>query len=113
MIGLEEIKESIKIIKQVLITLPEGEVILSKFERPKLKTKIQEGEIYVHNEIASGEVGMHIISDGGIMPYRIKIRGPSFSHMIPVLEFLLQGADIADIPAIYWSLNVCPADMDR
>jgi len=33
--------------------------------------------------------------------------------MIPVLEFLLQGADIADIPAIYWSLNVCPADMDR
>ena len=113
MIGLAEIKESIKIINQAMEKLPSGEVILPKFKKPKLNTKIKSGEVYVHNEIARGEGGMHAISDGGIMPYRIKVRGPSFSHMIPVLEFLLKGAAIADIPAIYWSLNICPADMDR
>jgi len=113
MIGLEEIKESVKIVKQALEDLPEGEVILPKFKKPKLNMKIKEGEVYVHNEIARGEGGMHIISNGGARPYRVKIRAPSFSHMIPVLEYLLQGAEIADVPAIYWSLNVCPADLDR
>ena len=113
MIGLEEIKESLKIVKQALEDLPKGEVILPKFKKPKLNMKIKEGEVYVHNEIARGEGGMHIISNGGVRPYRVKVRGPSFSHMIPVLEYLLQGAEIADVPAIYWSLNVCPADLDR
>jgi len=113
MIGLEEIKESVKILKQAFEDLPEGEVILPKFKKPKLNMKIKEGEVYVHNEIARGEGGMHIISNGGVRPYRVKVRGPSFSHMIPVLEYLLQGAEIADVPAIYWSLNVCPADLDR
>jgi NADH-quinone oxidoreductase subunit D len=56
---------------------------------------------------------MYMVSDGGEKPYRVKIRGPSFLHMIPVLEHLLTGAQIADVPAIYWSLNVCPADLDR
>jgi NADH-quinone oxidoreductase subunit D len=113
LIGLDEMKESIKIIRQAIQSLPEGEFILPKFKKPKINMKINEGEVYVHNEIARGEGGMHVISDGGIKPYRIKVRGPSFSHMIPVLEYLLRGADIADIPAIYWSLNVCPADLDR
>jgi len=113
MIGLEEIKESVKIVKQALEDLPKGEVILPKFKKPKLNMKIKEGEVYVHNEIARGEGGMHITSNGGVRPYRVKVRGPSFSHMIPVLEYLLQGAEIADVPAIYWSLNVCPADLDR
>jgi len=54
-----------------------------------------------------------MVSDGGTKPYRVKIRGPSFLHLIPVLEFLLKDAQIADVPAIYWSLNGCPADMDR
>ncbi|MBN2395479.1 MAG: nickel-dependent hydrogenase large subunit [Candidatus Atribacteria bacterium] len=113
MIGVDEVKESVKIIRQAMQLLPEGDYILPAFKRPKLNMKIKEGEVYVHNEIARGEGGMHIISDGNIKPYRVKVRGPSFSHMIPVLENLLRGADIADIPAIYWSLNVCPADLDR
>ncbi len=113
LIGLAEVKESIKIVRQAIETLPEGEFILPKYKKPKINMKINEGEVYVHNEIARGEGGMHVISDGGIKPYRVKVRGPSFSHMIPVLEYILRGADIADIPAIYWSLNVCPADLDR
>jgi NADH-quinone oxidoreductase subunit D len=112
-VGVEEIKQSVRIIKQALQKLPEGEVIAPKFKRIKLATKIPEGDVYVRNEVARGEAGMYMVSDGGERPYRVKIRGPSFLHMIPVLEHVLTGAQIADVPAIYWSLNVCPADLDR
>ena len=112
-IGIEEIKQSIKIIKQALKELPEGEVISSKFKKPKLVSKIPEGDVYVRNEIARGEAAIYMVGNGNNMPYRVKIRGPSFLHMIPVLEHLLKGAQIADVPAIYWSLNICPADLDR
>ena len=112
-IGIEEMYQSIKIVKQALEDLPEGEVIALKFKRPKVKDKIPEGEAYTRNEVARGEAAVYMVSDGGSTPYRCKIRGPDFLHMIPVLEYLLKGAQIADIPAIYWSLNICPADMDR
>ena len=113
LVGIEEIRQSVKIIKQALQQLPEGEVIAPKFKRIKLSTKIPEGDVYVRNEVARGEAGIYMVSDGGDKPYRVKIRGPSFLHMIPVLEHVLIGAQIADVPAIYWSLNVCPADLDR
>jgi NADH-quinone oxidoreductase subunit D len=113
LVGVEEIKQSVRITKQALQRLPEGEVIAPEFKRIKLTTKIPEGDIYVRNEVARGEAGMYMVSNGGEKPYRVKIRGPSFLHMIPVLEHVLTGAEIADVPIIYWSLNVCPADLDR
>ena len=112
-IGLEEMEQSTNIIKQALKELPEGEFIAKEFRKLKLNMKLPEGEAYIRNEIARGEAGIHIVSDGRITPYRVKIRGPSFLHLIPVLEFLLKGSQIADVPAIYWSLNGCPADLDR
>ncbi len=112
-IGIDEIKQSIKIVKQALEDLPDGEVIEPSLKKPKLSIKIPEGEVYVRNEIARGEAAIHMVSNGDSTPYRIKVRGPDFLHMIPVLEYLLKGAQIADVPAIYWSLNICPADMDR
>jgi NADH-quinone oxidoreductase subunit D len=102
-IGIEEMIESIRIVRQAL----------DEFKKPELAKKLPVGEVYVRNEVARGEAGMYMVSNGGKTPYRVKIRGPDFLHMIPVLEFLLKGAEIADIPAIYWSLNICPADMDR
>jgi NADH-quinone oxidoreductase subunit D len=113
LVGIKEIRQSVKIIKQALQQLPEGEVIAPKFRRIKLATKIPAGDVYVRNEVARGEAGMYMVSDGNDRPYRVKIRGPSFLHMIPVLEHVLIGAQIADVPVIYWSLNVCPADLDR
>jgi NADH-quinone oxidoreductase subunit D len=112
-IGVEEMKQSIKIVKQALNELLEGEVIDSSLKKPKLSLKIPEGEVYVRNEIARGEAAIYMVSNGNINPYRVKVRGPDFLHMIPVLEYLLKGAQIADVPAVYWSLNICPADMDR
>ena len=112
-IGIEEIKQSIKIVKQALEKLPEGESIESSLKKPKISVKIPEGEVYVRNEVARGEAAIYLVSDENGKLRRCKIRGPDFLHMIPVLEYLLKGAQIADVPAIYWSLNIFPADMDR
>jgi len=112
-IGIEEMKQSIKIVKQALEELPDGEIIEPSLKKPKPSVKIPEGEVYVRNEVARGEAAVYMVSDGNGTPYRVKVRGPDFLHMIPVLEYLLKGVQIADVPAVYWSLNICPADMDR
>jgi NADH-quinone oxidoreductase subunit D len=109
LLGISEIEQSIGIIKQALRRIPREEL---KPIKPRL-CRIPEGEAYVRNEVARGEACIHMVSDGGEHPYRCKIRGPSLLHMIPVLEHLLKGQQIADVPAIYWSLNPCPADADR
>jgi NADH-quinone oxidoreductase subunit D len=111
MIGKREIEESIKIVRQTLDKLPQGKV--REPLNPKVFVKMPKGEVYVRNECARGECGMYMVSNGNSKPYRVKIRGPSLLHMIPVLEHLLPGTQIADVPAVYWSLNPCPADMDR
>ena len=105
-----EIEESIKIVRQALDRLPAESLPPVK---PKAAGKLPEGEVYVRNEIARGEAAVYMKSIGESHPYRCKIRGPDLLHMIPVLEHLLVGAEVADVPAIYWSLNICPADMDR
>ncbi len=111
-IGLLEIKESVKIIKQLLDKIPLGFYLNEKM-RVGTPFALPEKEAYVRNEIARGEGAIYVRGNGGINPERVKIKGPSFLHLIPVLEFLLKGAEVADIPVIYWSLNGCPADMDR
>jgi NADH-quinone oxidoreductase subunit D len=111
-VGMQEIEESMKIITQAINQLPKGEV-----KTPNLKPIVQftkaKGETYIRNELSRGEGAFYMVANGEKTPYRVKIRGPSFSHMIPILEKLLQGVDYADVPAIYWSLYQCPADVDR
>ncbi len=111
-VGMQEIEESMKIITQAIDRLPKGEV-----RTPNLKPIVQfhkaKGEIYIRNELSRGEGAFYMIANGQKTPYRVKIRDPSFSHMIPILEYLLTDVDYADVPAIYWSLYQCPADVDR
>jgi NADH-quinone oxidoreductase subunit D len=54
----------------------------------------------------------YVVSDGTAKPYRVKISPPSF-RMIPAMPYLLKGARLADMPAIYWSLNYWPVEADR
>ncbi len=110
LVGFKEIEESLSIIRQVIEQMPSGGIEPVK---PKLSSPIPEGEVFVRNELARGEGAIHLVGNGSGNPYRCKIRGPSFLHQIPVLEHLLKGSQIADVPAVYWSLNPCPADMDR
>ena len=111
-VGMQEIGESIKIIRQAIDRLPKGEVKTPNL-KPIVHFKKAKGETYVRNELSRGEGAMYMIATGQKTPYRVKIRGPSFTHMIPILEHLLENVYYADVPAIYWSLYQCPADVDR
>ena len=57
-------------------------------------------------------MSFHIISDGSTKPYRVKISVPSFRNLI-ALPRLLIGSHVADMPAIYWSLDYWPVEADR
>ena len=105
-----EIDESMNIIKDALEKMPNGEYKNKKY---KPFTKAQEKETYFCCESARGEQCYHMVGDGSDKPYRVKVRGPSFSHTLVEFPYLAKDAYIADIPAIYWSLDPCPADVDR
>ncbi len=111
-LGVLEIKESLKIIRQLLGKIPQG-----NFLNEKMKVSqsfiLPKGEVYLRTETARGEGGIYLKGQDNVNPERVKIKSPSLPHLIPILEFLLIGAEVADIPVIYWSLNGCPADMDR
>jgi len=104
-----EIITSISIIRQLLEKMPAGDFKV-KWAMTK---KVPAGEAYFCCEAARGELCFHMVSDGSDKPYRVKIRGPSFSHALAIFPFLVRGSQLADVPAIYWSLDSCPADMDR
>lgn len=112
LIAIHEMRESISIIKQALDRLPSGDVRVPSL-KPVIKFQKAKGEVYIRNEMSRGEGACYMVANENKKPYRVKFRGPSFSHMIPVLQYLLKGAQYADIPVIYWSLNQCPADVDR
>lgn len=105
-----EIEESMNIIRDALQKIPGGEFKNKDF---KPFTKAKEKETYFCCESARGEQCYHMVGDGTDKPYRVKVRGPSFSHSLAEFPYLAKNAYIADIPAIYWSLDPCPADVDR
>lgn len=108
LIRIEEIRQSIEIIKQALENIPQGEI---RTNIPK-NLKLPEGEIYSRIESAKGEFGIYLISDGSEKPYRLRIRSPSFCNL-SVLPKIAEGCKIADLIAIYGSLDIILGDSDR
>ena len=109
LVRMDEIQESIKIIEQALDTLPEGDYILPK--APK-RPKPPAGDVYFAVEGARGKIGMHLVSDGGKSPYRLKLRAPGFSNLSLFSE-VAQGTLIADAIAILASLDLVIPEIDR
>ena len=106
-----EIEQSIAIIRQALKKMPEGEHIL---KHPNwLRWKVPAGYAFARVESSKGEFGYFVVSDGGLKPVRVHVRGPSYTHGINVAERLLKGANIADVSQILFSLDVCPPDIER
>ena len=107
-----EFRESLKIVRQVLDTLPEGPVS----SRPGLKsvaqTRIPKGEAYVRVEGPRGEVGCYLIADGSAKPYRMKWRGASFSNLA-VLPHIIPGHKVSDVVAIMGSIDPVFGEVDR
>jgi NADH-quinone oxidoreductase subunit D len=108
MVHLVEMRQSMRIIRQCLDKMPQGPV-RAKLS-PQQRTVV--GEAYSRVEGARGAMSFHIISDGSTKPYRVKISVPSFRNLI-ALPRLLIGSHVADMPAIYWSLDYWPVEADR
>ena len=111
-VRMVEFRESIKIVRQALDGLPEGPIS----SRPGVKSvgqvRVPKGEAYTRVEGARGELGCHVIADGGPKPYRMKWRGASFSNL-SVLPHIIPGCKIADVVAIMGSVDPVFGEVDR
>jgi NADH-quinone oxidoreductase subunit D len=108
-VPLLDMKESCYIIEQLLDKIPQSGEVRAKLQ-PNPKGPL--GESYRRVESGRGALGYYIISDGTPKPYRVKISVGSFRNML-ALPYLLVGKRLADMPAVYWSLNYWPVEADR
>ncbi len=133
LVRMEEMRQSVRILQQVLATLPEGPInvgdpknVLPKKEGVLMKMEelihhfivatqgvdAPAGEVYFGAENPKGELGFYICSKGGGVPYRLKIRAPSFVNL-SILSKLLPGHMVSDVPAILGSFDFVMGECDR
>ena len=110
MIRFLEMRESLKILRQALDQLPEGEFIHPKAKVRNFKPPV--GEAYGRIEGPKGELGFHLISDGTTNPYRYRVRPPSFINLT-LLEDMCLGLDLADVVVILGSIDIVLGEVDR
>jgi NADH-quinone oxidoreductase subunit D len=108
LVRVAEIEQSLNIIEQALSRIPEGPV---KGKVPK-KLKPPVGDVYFAVETARGEFGTYIVSDGSDVPYRTKLRSPSYSNL-SLLPEILPGTMVADTVSILGSVDVVIPEIDR
>ncbi len=132
-IRLNEVRESMRIVRQVLDHMPPGdyriqdkkvtpppraridesmEALIHHFKIFTEGFKVPEGEVYVAVESPRGELGCYIASDGGARPYRMHMRAPSFVN-IQCLPHMMRGGLVADAVANISSVDPVLGDVDR
>lgn len=132
-IRLNEIRESMKIVYQILDKMPKGdyriqdkkvtpppraridesmEALIHHFKIFTEGFKVPEGEVYVAIESPRGEIGCYIVSDGSPKPYRIHMRAPSFVN-IQTLPHMMRDGLIADAVAVISSIDPVLGEVDR
>jgi NADH-quinone oxidoreductase subunit D len=134
LVRMEEMRQSARIIQQVIDTMPEGPYFAEDAKKifPPTKDKVMSsmeeliqnfmittqgpqmpaGEVYFEAENPKGALGFFIHSKGGGVPYRLKIRGPSFCNL-SILPKVCIGAMISDVVAILGSLDFVMGECDR
>jgi NADH-quinone oxidoreductase subunit D len=108
-VPLLDMQESCYILEQLLDKIPDSGEVRAKLQP---NPKGPPGEAYRRVESGRGALGYYIVSDGTPKPYRVKISVGSFRNML-ALPHLLVGQRLADMPAVYWSLNYWPVEADR
>jgi NADH-quinone oxidoreductase subunit D len=133
LVRVAEIRESMKILRQVIdkmpdgpinwhdpkSTLPEKEAVLTKMEElihhfivATQGVDAPPGEVYFSAENPKGELGFYIYSKGGGVPYRLKIRAPSFVNL-SILPKILPGHMVGDVVSILGSIDMVMGESDR
>ena len=133
LVRMDEMRQSLRIIKQAIQMMPEGPVHTedgkvfppsrSEMKRSmealihhfKLYTEgyhVPAGEVYAAVEAPKGEFGVYLVSDGGNKPYKCKIRAPGYAHL-QAMDFLCRGHMLADVSAILGSLDIVFGEVDR
>ena len=133
LVRFEEIRQSLRIIEQAANNMPDGdyisddhtamvprkaetmmdiETLIHHFVGVSWGFAIPAGEAHAAIEAPKGNNGYYIVADGGTMPYRLRIRTPSFAHM-QILPLLSRGHMIADLLSILGSIDYVLADIDR
>ena len=136
LVRLEEMRQSILIIEQLIDDVPAGPINVLPDDKRTLPDKSEvhfsieglihhfegimtnrghrppTGEAYGANETANGELGFYLVSDGGNFPYRARCRPPSFINY-QCFPRLVVGHQISDVAAILGSLNIIAAELDR
>lgn len=107
-VRIEEMRQSALIVKQAIETIPDGpaKVDLAPVVRPP------RGEAYARVESPRGELGVYVVSDGSPKPYRVKVRGPSFTNVQSFPE-LARGYLIADAVMFIGALDPVIGEVDR
>jgi NADH-quinone oxidoreductase subunit C/D len=133
LVRMEEMRQSLKIVNQVLANLPSGPVqsldkrvcippkrevytniegLMNHFMLIMKGVRPPVGEIYSATEAANGELGFYIISDGGSNPYRVKVRPPCFAIYQSFNE-VVNNKMISDAVAELGSMNIIAGELDR
>ena len=137
LIRMQEMRESVKIMKQCVnlllssagagaISSDDGKVVPPK--RPEMKRsmegminhfklytegyKVPAGEVYCAVEAPKGEFGVYLVSDGSNKPYRCRIRAPGFAHL-QAMDFMCRGHQLADVSAVLGSIDIVFGEVDR
>lgn len=114
-VRLAEIKESIRIVRALIDSIPEGPICGYKPIKLVGQVKIPSGQVYVGMESSRGELGTYVIAGGGegnASPYRLKIRPPSF-HALSAIPYVMPGHMVADAVVILGSLDPIMGEVDR
>lgn len=107
-VRMEEMRQSIKLVRQAVKMLPEGPYMA----KVKKILKPPKGEVYVRSESARGEMGFHLVSDGTQNSVRTRIRTGSFSSM-GIFPKVAKGLMVADLIAVIASLDIVAPEIDR
>ncbi len=126
LVRIDEMKESLHILRQVADTIPAGDTITTQKYGISPMTGAPSavmtyfprifapppGEVYSRIEAPKGELGFYVVSDGTTKPYRVKIRSPSFCNLV-ALPKMVVGLKIPDLIAAFGTMDVVLGDVDR
>ena len=88
------------------------EALINHFKMVTQGIKVPAGEVYTPVESPRGELGYYVVSDGGVRPYRVRVRDPSFANLTSIPE-MTRGRLIADVIACVASVDPVMGGVDR